>query len=311
MPAYYNTTPLNRRTPWVTGLVLLVLGVPVLLAGFWLGVLGGTWYYLLAGLGFVLTGVLLMRRSPAGLWVFAVLIGGTLAWAIWETGLDWWPLAARGDVFFRRRPTVPAGDWPPTAAPAGQRYSPLARSRRPTSGSCKRPGSTAPATCAASPATRRKRPSRSRRSRSAAALPVHAAPVGDRARRHHRRAALALQPADPGPAGAAAPDLPRPVLPAAQPAPPRRRRLRLRAGRRVRGQALHAHRRRPRHRAEPRQRRPARPSAAAAGRSTSGKNMPNVKPGAYYSTSPVVVTRSWSSSAARCSTTSPPGSSRA
>jgi quinoprotein glucose dehydrogenase len=100
MPAYYNTTPLNRRTPWVTGLVLLVLGVPVLLAGFWLGVLGGTWYYLLAGLGFVLTGVLLMRRSPAGLWVFAVLIGGTLAWAIWETGLDWWPLAARGGVVF-------------------------------------------------------------------------------------------------------------------------------------------------------------------------------------------------------------------
>jgi quinoprotein glucose dehydrogenase len=77
-----------------------VLGVPMLLAGSWLGVLGGTWYYLLAGLGFVLTGVLLMRRSPAALWVFAVLIGGTLAWAIWETGLDWWPLAARGGVVF-------------------------------------------------------------------------------------------------------------------------------------------------------------------------------------------------------------------
>lgn len=95
-----NIDPLRRRTPWVTGLVLLVLGVPLLLAGSWLGVLGGTWYYLLAGLGFVLTGVLLMRRSPAALWVFAVLIGGTLAWAIWETGLDWWPLAARGGVVF-------------------------------------------------------------------------------------------------------------------------------------------------------------------------------------------------------------------
>jgi quinoprotein glucose dehydrogenase len=92
--------PPSSRTPWVTGLVLLVLGVPLLLAGAWLGVLGGTWYYLLAGLGFVLAGVLLARRSPAALWMFAVLVGGTLAWALWESGLDWWPLAARGGVVF-------------------------------------------------------------------------------------------------------------------------------------------------------------------------------------------------------------------
>ncbi|MEO7887597.1 MAG: hypothetical protein ABIR76_12740, partial [Polaromonas sp.] len=57
--------PLKRRPAWVTGLVLLVLGVPLLLAGFWLVVLGGSSYYLLAGLGFVLAGVLLARRSPA------------------------------------------------------------------------------------------------------------------------------------------------------------------------------------------------------------------------------------------------------
>jgi quinoprotein glucose dehydrogenase len=90
--------PLKRRTAWATGLVLLVLGVPLLLAGFWLVVLGGSSYYLLAGLGFVLAGVLLMRRSPAGLWAFALVVGGTLVWALWEAGLDWWPLAARGGV---------------------------------------------------------------------------------------------------------------------------------------------------------------------------------------------------------------------
>lgn len=32
--------------------------------------------------------------------VYALLVAGTLAWALWEVGLDWWPLAARGDVVF-------------------------------------------------------------------------------------------------------------------------------------------------------------------------------------------------------------------
>lgn len=92
--------PLKRRVAWAAGVVLLVLGVPLLLAGFWLVVLGGSSYYLLAGLGFALSGVMLARRSPSGLWIFALLVAGTLAWALWESGLDWWPLAARGGVVF-------------------------------------------------------------------------------------------------------------------------------------------------------------------------------------------------------------------
>src|SRR4051794_25256824 len=99
-PAHERVDPLKRRGAWAWGLVLLVLGVPLLLAGFWLVVLGGSSYYLLAGLGFVLAGVLLARRSPAGLWIFALVVAGTLAWALWEAGLDWWPLAARGGVVF-------------------------------------------------------------------------------------------------------------------------------------------------------------------------------------------------------------------
>ncbi|MDO9405214.1 MAG: PQQ-binding-like beta-propeller repeat protein [Polaromonas sp.] len=83
-----------------TGLLLLLIGLAVGGAGVWLVTLGDTPYYVGAGIGFILTGVLLMRRSPAALWVFAVLVAATLAWALWEAGLDWWPLAARGDVLF-------------------------------------------------------------------------------------------------------------------------------------------------------------------------------------------------------------------
>ncbi|SCB50422.1 quinoprotein glucose dehydrogenase [Bradyrhizobium shewense] len=44
--------------------------------------------------------------SRAGaLWVYAALLLGTLAWAVWEAGLDFWSLALRGDVL------APLGVW--------------------------------------------------------------------------------------------------------------------------------------------------------------------------------------------------------
>lgn len=81
--------------PVVSGTVIAILGGALGAAGVWLIVLGGSWYYLVAALGMLVGGLLLIRRSEAALWVFAALLLGTLAWALWEAGLDWWPLAAR------------------------------------------------------------------------------------------------------------------------------------------------------------------------------------------------------------------------
>lgn len=88
------------RSAFFTGLVLVLIGLILTLPGIWLVVLGGSWYYLVAGLAFVLTGVLLIQYGPIALWSYALLLLGTLAWALWEGGLDWWPLAARGGVPF-------------------------------------------------------------------------------------------------------------------------------------------------------------------------------------------------------------------
>ncbi|MDB5891356.1 MAG: glucose dehydrogenase [Polaromonas sp.] len=88
------------RASLVFGLVLALIGMGLCAGGAWLAGLGGSWYYLIAGVGFVLSGVLLMALNPWALWSFALLVAGTLAWALWESGLDWWPLAARGDVLF-------------------------------------------------------------------------------------------------------------------------------------------------------------------------------------------------------------------
>ena len=78
--------------------VLGLLGLSLVAGGAWLIVLGGSWYYLVAGLALLATGILLFRRRPAALWLYAVLLLGTMAWALWEAGLDFWSLAPRGDV---------------------------------------------------------------------------------------------------------------------------------------------------------------------------------------------------------------------
>ncbi|MFC4170608.1 glucose/quinate/shikimate family membrane-bound PQQ-dependent dehydrogenase [Microvirga sp. GCM10011540] len=114
-----------RRSPVLigTGILMALMGLGLGGGGIWLIALGGSWYYLIAGIGFLLTAFLLFRHSPAALWVFAAVVVGTLVWALWEAGLDWWPLAARGGVIFvlglllltpwvtralRRRPADPA-----------------------------------------------------------------------------------------------------------------------------------------------------------------------------------------------------------
>ena len=83
-------------TAGVVGLV----GAVLLAGGLWLVRLGGSMYYAALGLALLAVGVLWTRqRATAGL-LFAATLAASLAWALWEVGVDWWPLAARLDVLF-------------------------------------------------------------------------------------------------------------------------------------------------------------------------------------------------------------------
>ena len=82
----------------LTALIIFLVGAALGVGGVWLAVLGGSWYYIFAALAFLITAALLFRKRPSSLLVYALLVIGTLGWAIWEIGFDWWQLAPRGGV---------------------------------------------------------------------------------------------------------------------------------------------------------------------------------------------------------------------
>ncbi|MFP1682196.1 membrane-bound PQQ-dependent dehydrogenase, glucose/quinate/shikimate family [Alloalcanivorax sp. C16-1] len=81
-----------------TGGLLILIGLALGAGGAWLLWLGGSAYYLIAALGLLLTGALMVARRPGALWIYALLILGTGVWSVWEVGLDFWALVPRGAV---------------------------------------------------------------------------------------------------------------------------------------------------------------------------------------------------------------------
>ncbi|EJC78467.1 membrane-bound PQQ-dependent dehydrogenase, glucose/quinate/shikimate family [Rhizobium leguminosarum bv. trifolii WSM2297] len=82
----------------ITSILFIIIGLTLGGGGFWLVTLGGSVFYLFAGLMFLITAGLLLMRKAVALWVYAVLVVAALAWAIWEVGFDWWQLGPRGGM---------------------------------------------------------------------------------------------------------------------------------------------------------------------------------------------------------------------
>ena len=82
----------------LTSLVLAAIGLTLGGLGGWLVTLGGSWYYLIVGIAFLVTAWLLLRRRAEALWLYSAILVGSILWAVWEVGFDWWQLGARGGV---------------------------------------------------------------------------------------------------------------------------------------------------------------------------------------------------------------------
>lgn len=89
----------------ISAVLCITLGVVLAVGGWKVIMLGGTWYFALLAVGFLLTGGLLLARRRAALWVYALVMLAALGWAIYEVGFDWWQLAPRGSII------VPLGVW--------------------------------------------------------------------------------------------------------------------------------------------------------------------------------------------------------
>ncbi len=82
----------------LSAIVIFLLGLVLIAAGAYLAWLGGSWYYVICGLGFIAAGAALFGHRPAALLIYALVLAGTLIWAVYEVGFDWWQLAPRGGV---------------------------------------------------------------------------------------------------------------------------------------------------------------------------------------------------------------------
>lgn len=81
---------------------LVLLGAIITLAGLFFAIgggklvsLGGSWYFLLAGIGLVIAGLLIIRRRPLGALLFGLVFVLSAIWAIWDAGFEFWPLISR------------------------------------------------------------------------------------------------------------------------------------------------------------------------------------------------------------------------
>ncbi|WP_370281491.1 glucose dehydrogenase [Pseudooceanicola sp.] len=86
-----NHSPHRRNYAVMTlGWICVLLGLAILAGGVWLILLGGSWYYAPAGLGLMLTGLMLNWHRMDAVWIYVLTWLGTAIWAYWEVGTDWW-----------------------------------------------------------------------------------------------------------------------------------------------------------------------------------------------------------------------------
>ncbi|WP_070304047.1 membrane-bound PQQ-dependent dehydrogenase, glucose/quinate/shikimate family [Janthinobacterium sp. HH104] len=84
----------------VTGVIFILFGLALLGGGIWLASLGGSWYYLLAGIGMLVAGALVFQGKRSAQPFMAMLLIATLIWSVIEVKFDWWQLLPRLDIWF-------------------------------------------------------------------------------------------------------------------------------------------------------------------------------------------------------------------
>ena len=83
------------RPPRIFACVLLLVGIALAAGGIRLALLGGSLYYVAAGIVLLVCGALLWQGNRWGSYLYGLLTTATVAWSIGEVGFDGWALAPR------------------------------------------------------------------------------------------------------------------------------------------------------------------------------------------------------------------------
>lgn len=88
----------KSATEWATfavAVLIVLLGLPLLIMGAQLAVLGGSLYYVLFGSAIIAGGILMVFGRVAGAFLYLAAWLCTWPWAFWEVGMDGWGLLPR------------------------------------------------------------------------------------------------------------------------------------------------------------------------------------------------------------------------
>ncbi|MFC0398773.1 membrane-bound PQQ-dependent dehydrogenase, glucose/quinate/shikimate family [Paraburkholderia rhizosphaerae] len=88
----------TRIARWLTLIFGGLSGLYLLTGGIWLIALHGSPYYVIAGIAMLAVTWLVYLRNRWALALYALLLVGTLVWAVVESGMDFWALTPRVDV---------------------------------------------------------------------------------------------------------------------------------------------------------------------------------------------------------------------
>lgn len=83
------------RPPRIFASLLLLIGMVLAAGGVRLATLGGSLYYVIAGIALIASALLLWRAERWGAYLYGLLTLGTIVWALMESGFDGWALAPR------------------------------------------------------------------------------------------------------------------------------------------------------------------------------------------------------------------------
>ncbi|UYO01003.1 MAG: membrane-bound PQQ-dependent dehydrogenase, glucose/quinate/shikimate family [Devosia sp.] len=86
---------IEKGLMWLFAVVLGIMALIFVGAGGYLAALGGSLYYVVAGLLFLGAAILLGMGRRTGAWLFALALAISVVWALWEVGFDGWALMPR------------------------------------------------------------------------------------------------------------------------------------------------------------------------------------------------------------------------